>query len=107
MPTTSGQTITNITGSPSSLPRFNGKGQLITDLYPNPTKGIVNIVVSGLTNQSITLHILDMSGRTLATKQLTVNGSNTIDISNYSKGIYMLEAQLPDGKKQQFKLVKQ
>lgn len=96
-----------VTYSNIVLVRFNGKGQLITDLYPNPTKGIVNIVVSGLTNQSITLHISDMSGRTLATKQLTVNSSNTIDISNYSKGIYILEAQLPDGKKQQFKLVKQ
>ena len=89
------------------LVRFNSKGQLITDLYPNPTNGIVNIVVSGLTNRSISLQIADMSGRILQTKQLTVNGSSTLDLNKYSSGVYLLEAKLPDGHKQQFKLLKQ
>lgn len=96
-----------VTYSNIVLVRFNGKGQLITDLYPNPTNGIVNIVVWGLTNRSISLQITDMSGRILATKQLTVNGSSTLDLNKYAPGVYLLEAKLPDGHKQQFKLLKQ
>jgi Secretion system C-terminal sorting domain len=87
--------------------RFGVKGQLITDVYPNPTRGGLNIVVSGNLAKPITLRITDMSGRIISTKQITVSGLVNLDISSYAPGIYLLDAQLPDGNRQQFKIIKQ
>ena len=87
--------------------RFGSKGQIITDVYPNPTKGNVNIITTGSLAKPISLRITDMSGRIMTTKQITFSGLYNINIGNYAPGIYLLDAQLPDGSKQQFKLIKE
>jgi hypothetical protein len=48
-----------------------------------------------------------MSGRIILTKQITVSGLNNIDISHFAPGFYILSAMLPDGSKQQFKIIKE
>ncbi len=69
-----------------------GKNELIT-IYPNPTTGIFTIQGKGI--QSI--QITNISGQIV--KQLTINNEQfTIDLSNYSKGIYFIKIQI-DNKK--------
>ncbi len=87
--------------------RFGVKGQIITDVYPNPTKGRVNIITTGNLVNPISLRITDMSGRIMMAKQITVSGVNNMDISNFAPGLYILSAVLPDGSKQQFKIIKE
>lgn len=89
------------------LVRFASNGQPVTDVYPNPTTGFVNIVANGSSSKPISLRIVDLSGRILASWKITTNGSSTIDISTYANGIYFMEAVLPDGINQRFKLIKQ
>ncbi len=97
-----------VTFSNTVLVRFGSGGAAITDVYPNPTSGLINIVTTGITSsRPVQLRITDMSGRIIATKQVAVNGSNTLDISNQSNGIYVLQATLADGSRQQFKITKQ
>jgi hypothetical protein len=48
-----------------------------------------------------------MSGRIMLTKQVTAGGVNNIDIGNFAPGLYVLSAVLPDGSKQQFKIIKE
>lgn len=86
--------------------RFGIKEQLITDVYPNPTKGLINIISTGVT-KPITLRITDMSGRIMATQQVRISGRVTMDITKHATGIYLLDALLPDGNRQQFKIIKQ
>ena len=52
-------------------------------VYPNPTNGILNI--KGTVNDEI--QILDLSGRVISTHLKT----NTIDVSNLSKGVYYIK----------------
>lgn len=88
------------------LVRFGGK-EWITDIYPNPVKSSVTITATVPTGKTIGIRILDMNGKQVAEKNLSGNGSHTIDLSNCTPGIYVLEALLPDGNRQQFKLVKE
>ena len=55
-------------------------------IYPNPSKGKFNI--SGLQSKT-TIRVLDVSGKILLTKMMNADGS--IDLSEFSKGIYLLE----------------
>ena len=55
-------------------------------VYPNPTNGVVNIeLIEGLLDD---INLLDLSGRRIASFQAN---QNTIDVSNISKGMYLLE----------------
>jgi len=87
--------------------RFGAKGQVITDVYPNPAKESINVVSTATSANPIGLYVADMNGRTLLKKQITQAGVNKIDVSNFAPGLYLLVAILPDGSKQQFKIVKQ
>lgn len=96
-----------VTCSDIVIVRFGATNKLITDLYPTPTTGIVNIVSNASAFKPISIAVFDLSGRRLSTKLLTNTGNYTVDISLFAKGIYVLEASLADGTKQQFKIVKQ
>jgi hypothetical protein len=97
-----------VTYSNTVLVRFGTGGAAITDVYPNPTNGLINIVTTGITtSKAVQLRITDMSGRVIATKQVAVNGSSVMDISSHANGIYLLQATLADGSRQQFKITKQ
>lgn len=87
--------------------RFGVKEQIITDVYPSPTTGLINIVTTGSVVKPISLRITDMSGRVIITRQITFNGNTQIDITRNAPGIYLLDAVLPDGNRQQFKIIKQ
>jgi hypothetical protein len=88
--------------------RFSATGQLVTDVYPNPTNGIITVATYGLSSaKPIDLKLTDVNGRLIFTKQgVVVNGNITIDLSKFSKGIYTLETIMPDGNRQQFKIIK-
>ena len=89
------------------LVRFASNVQPVTDVYPNPTTGFVNIVANGSSSKPLSLRIVDLSGRILTSWEITSIGNSTIDISRYANGIYFIEAILPDGINQRFKLIKQ
>jgi hypothetical protein len=87
--------------------RFGVKGQMITDVYPNPAKDRINVVTTSTSANPVSLRIADMSGRIMMTKLITAAGLNNIDISSFAPGLYILSAILPDGSKQQFKIIKE
>ena len=58
-------------------------------VYPNPTKGIVNIVSD---NAVISAEIVDLSGRTVA-----ISSGNTIDVSALPNGFYGLKINTEKG----------
>ncbi|MEO7309228.1 MAG: T9SS type A sorting domain-containing protein [Chitinophagaceae bacterium] len=97
----------NITYSNIMLVRFNGLFVSVTDIFPNPTSGIFNLVTSGIANEAIQIRMTDMNGKEIKKLQILNNGNTVLDISMNGKGVYVLEAILPGGNSQQFKIVKQ
>ncbi|MBP6531987.1 MAG: fibronectin type III domain-containing protein [Bacteroidia bacterium] len=63
-------------------------------VYPNPTHGEVNVGFSSLKNETITVRIFDMVGKTILTNEIGVDqGDNkfSFDLANLTKGIYFVE----------------
>ena len=71
-------------------------------VYPNPSTGIFNIA----TQEDVTVEVYDLVGKAIVKKAMTV-GSNSIDISNYASGMYLLKATNASGKTNTYKIVKQ
>jgi len=57
-------------------------------IYPNPTHGV--FYINNETNEEMQLMIMDVAGRLVVNKTL-YNSINTIDISEQSSGIYIIQ----------------
>ncbi|WP_299252174.1 T9SS type A sorting domain-containing protein [uncultured Aquimarina sp.] len=57
-------------------------------IYPNPTKGVVNIIGLELESE-VTIEIIDPTGKVVK-KQLYSPATESIDISNVAKGVYYI-----------------
>ena len=60
-------------------------------MVPNPTNGQVNITWSA--NATAAILITDLNGKVLQTIQ-TVGQQTTIDLSNYTPGVYLITLQV-------------
>lgn len=61
---------------------------IIESIWPNPTSAIVNVSV----NREAKAALYDLSGRCLGNYTLS-EGSNIIDLSNFTAGVYMLRIE--------------
>lgn len=61
-------------------------------VYPNPTKGIVNIDLAGTVTGETTYELFDVQGRKVISK-VSSNAIETLNVENLSDGIYMLSIQ--------------
>lgn len=64
------------------------KSQKTKFFYPNPSKGIVNIISD---KEIKSVEVIDLSGRTIA-----LFNSNTINISHLNDGLYLLRLRTLD-----------
>ena len=93
-----------VTYSNIVIVRFGKQVQGITDVYPNPTTGIVTLIANA--TEQVQLNLIDASGKIIVSKQVFINNTYNLDLTKYANGIYILEATLTNGNKQQFKVVK-
>lgn len=76
----------------------------LVNIYPNPTSDFVNLTVEKY--GGITYQIYDMGGRLVEEAILTSSTTN-VNVSDYSKGTYMLTLTQPDKKKiKTYKIIK-
>ncbi|MBL7911602.1 MAG: T9SS type A sorting domain-containing protein [Bacteroidia bacterium] len=81
--------ITITVSSCSGIKEFN---ELLNVLaYPNPVKELLTIQL----NEKATVCVFDNFGKIVLQKQLTA-GINTVDLENYSTGIYLFKLQAND-----------
>jgi len=59
------------------------------ELFPNPTDGKLNLKIKNILVENLSFNILDITGKNVLSAQL--NASNTIDVSNFEKGIYFIQ----------------
>lgn len=74
-------------------------------VYPNPSNGVFHIQNnSAIVPENTSLNIVDVLGRTIITK--TYGGSETIDISDNTNGLYFIQVQT-QSQSANFKVLKQ
>ncbi len=85
--------------SSQSLGVFDiNKGINNLSIYPNPTKGEVNIKTDKKIKSTT---VLDLSG-----KVLTVGSSETVNLSAFTKGSYLVKVEFSDGSSKTEKIIK-
>ncbi|QWT84638.1 T9SS C-terminal target domain-containing protein [Chryseobacterium cucumeris] len=77
----------------------NAKVKEFTNIYPNPTKGEINIKTDKKIKSTT---VIDASG-----KSLLNNTSERLDISSLPKGVYLLKVDFSDGTSKTEKVIKQ
>jgi subtilisin-like proprotein convertase family protein len=68
---------------------------LESSIYPNPTKGIINVDIPGLT-ESATIKLYDLQGRQIISK-VTNQVSTSFGIENLQDGIYLVNIENEQG----------
>lgn len=74
-------------------------------IFPNPTKGIINLKCNSLNYQSVSVRLFDMHGNLLESKRMDETNVR-LDLSEYKMGIYFLEIFEKGMKIAVYKLVK-
>jgi len=69
-----------------------GENAPVVNVYPNPTKHVVNVEADGITN----IRVVDMLGQTLYETNASSNRVQ-IDLSGYAVGQYFLEVRTQNG----------
>ncbi|WP_373797583.1 T9SS type A sorting domain-containing protein, partial [Kaistella sp.] len=87
--------------SSSSLASANVKQDQVA-IYPNPVKDVLNIDLK--TNQG-EVKIFDLSGKVI--KTASVNKSGSVDVSKFSKGLYIVEITINGTSKVTKKIIKE
>lgn len=76
-------------------------------IYPNPTFGYLNVVISGPKIKIKSYIVTDIFGKTILTKELGLNQSDLkINIEKYESGIYLLIIAMNDNEKFIEKIIK-
>ncbi|MBP6624587.1 MAG: T9SS type A sorting domain-containing protein, partial [Chitinophagaceae bacterium] len=67
---------------------LNNSKELLVDIYPNPTNGVLNLNLNNFKNTTMSLY--DIQGKVVLTKQLT-EANNTISLQGISAGVYQIK----------------
>lgn len=87
----------------SNIVLIRGEAQVgisLESLYPNPSREVVNLLINADERKSLMVHVTDMSGRVMATRNIHVEkGSNTtaLDIHKLGRGTYLVRIFCNDG----------
>ncbi len=73
-------------------------------VYPNPVTDFLNISVTNSESTPTTAHLFDNNGKVIYSSKL-ISGTNTIDMTRYSKGVYLLRLK-NDTETQNHKIIK-
>ena len=81
------------------------EGEISTQVYPNPNKGLIKIEISNMeSNSKNEMRLYDLSGAQLLTKQ-NFNSRTEVDISRFKDGIYILRLKI-NGRVSDWKIIK-
>ncbi|WP_080779799.1 VWA domain-containing protein [Chryseobacterium phocaeense] len=71
----------------------NNQPESKTLIFPNPTKGIINIKSRNAIEE---LFVYDLAGKIIMRKEHLNEGKNTIDITSYPQSIYLIRLRIKD-----------
>jgi hypothetical protein len=83
---------------------------VLVNAYPNPVASELTVEVTAETANAYSLELTDVSGRVVYNGQMNTTGgmkTTTVDVSNLSKGMYMLTVRSNDGFSNQIRIAVQ
>jgi hypothetical protein len=82
------------------LPVSIDEHQIGFDIYPNPSPGLVNIIVEDVNLRSVltSVSIINSLGKKVYTSSLSGSGNHFLDFSGFSKGIYFIKLSDKNGR---------
>lgn len=88
---------------------INEKSSISITIAPNPTQGNLRVDITStnqleINSQNSFIKVWDMQGKLLVDKN-SIGLSNSIDLSNYSNGVYILKISI-NGALKEYKIVK-
>jgi len=90
--------------SPTALSDVVAEKKII--IYPNPTKGIVKVEITGYTDDTkASFRLMNMSGQTINARTAD-SSSQSFDLSNQAAGIYLLQITI-NGESVVWKIIKE
>jgi hypothetical protein len=92
-----------VEGYPTSITDI-GAGKFEVNLYPNPTRGMVNVDVESLSISDVELTVLDITGKQVLRKKYRAAERITFDMSDKVSGMYFVKLDF-EGKQVLKKLV--
>lgn len=72
---------------------INSQGDTKTVIFPNPTKGLLQIKTRKMIDE---LFVYDLAGKIIMRKENLSEGKNTIDLTSYPQGIYLVRLYTND-----------
>lgn len=75
-------------------------------VFPNPSSGLFQILLGDNVKGNVSLKVINILGKTILNKNFTSNTDSSVDISNFTSGIYYLNFEF-NGKTLIKKVVKQ
>jgi hypothetical protein len=81
--------VLKVAEKPSSLSQIDEQNIII---YPNPSKGQLNIAFSGNSNTNAIVEIIDMEGKLIFSNSYQNVSTAIIDLNSIPKGIYLLKS---------------
>lgn len=72
-----------------------------TDVFPNPSNGVVNVLLTGYENQEIQINVMNAVGQIVAERKVIGDGitsKETFDLTGHAKGIYYVSVITPKDK---------
>lgn len=88
----------------SGVVAVNLSAPVITSVYPNPSRGMLNLEI-GSDAGEVNIYLYDLNGKELAS-WIRRSGNTTIDISGFDNGVYQLEVEV-DGASTRIRIIKQ
>jgi len=66
-------------------------------VYPNPSRGVFKVSFVNTLNTESEISLIDISGKTIASKLTNSSGEMTFDLSDFSRGYYFLRLKSDTG----------
>ena len=95
---------TYLTLSPLSV--NNADLSSFVSVFPNPFKDQVTVVIAKQNVKQVSINIRNIVGHVVYTNTAIASGNKTIELSNLSSGIYLMEIII-DGERVMKKIIKQ
>jgi len=72
---------------------YDKSGNININLYPNPSSDYINLSIYSLDDELIKYEIINYLGEIIESNSIETQSKNKIDISSFSKGLYVLRVE--------------
>jgi len=94
----------NAESDEETQPQTDILGNLKVTVFPNPTEGLLKVIIDGASEQNFRFTLIDINGKVLQ-NFVSQTIENEINLTAYTAGIYILQ-MVADNKRSVFQIIK-